>query len=248
MSNEQQKNHIHDLCLKSGMTCKEFEDKICDLINADENGPDTIPDHSTMNRWYNGVSMPQSNMIKYVAKALEVSEDEINLGRTTNASRYLKQIEELNELLTMSDEEKMRISRLLFVSKYWLRLAATLLVFWGIFLLNLSLWKNPWLFLGSCIALLCVELYDKHRQRKDDEQTSSEFNTLKDRFREDWDFLKLLMKKELVSRIALNMVLVVFGLAFLPVIEMVYYKGKFFVSVTIYFMTAIFFLVESVSE
>ena len=75
------KKHIHELCLQSGMRRKEFEDKVKDIINSDAGLTFKTPNHSTINRWYNGETVPKDCMIPYIAKALDVSEEEIRLGR-----------------------------------------------------------------------------------------------------------------------------------------------------------------------
>ena len=246
MKNDKITKHIHELCLQSGMQSNEFEEKICDAINSDVNSGVEIPVHSTMNRWYNGETVPNTKMFPYVAKALDVSEEEIRLGEKPQTDYLKNELEKVNEVLNMNEEEKQVLSRILFMSKYYLRLFAVFILSFGLFFLNSTLWKSGLVYLVIIGIVVFTYKYDK--RKFSDYYKNEKEKSRKQKIKDDWEFIRFLLKKELVSRLCLNIVILVIVIIFLPVLETHFYRGKFFITSSIYFFIGFLLLCRSVEN
>ena len=246
MKNVKIKKHINELCLQSGMQSKEFEEKISDAINSDEKATVNIPDHSTMNRWYNGETEPNPEMFPYIAKALDVSEEEILLGEKPETDYLKEEIKRVSEILELNEKERQKLSRLLFKSKYYLRLFATILFAFSAYLLNITLWKNVYIFLIAIIVILITIKYDKRKYK--DYYAEEKRKSFSEKNKENIEFIKFLLKKELVSRLCLNMFIMIVAIIFLPVLETLFYRGKFYITCTMYFLIGSLLFYRSMSK
>ena len=246
MKNDKIKNHIYELYLQSGMQSKEFEERICDSINSDVNAAIKIPDHSTMVRWHNGETVPNANMFPYIAKALGVSEEEIRLGEKPETDLYKEQLKQVNDVMNLNEVERQKLSRLLFLSKYVLRLFAAFLLSYGLFLLNATLWQNGLLYLIPLVIIIILVRYDR-KKNKDFFRTEKEKGFVQ-RSKEDLEFFKYILQKELVSRLCLNMMILITFIIFLPALETHFYRGKFYITCTVYFFTGALLLYRSYTD
>ena len=127
---------------------------------------------------------------------------------------------------------------------YYLRLFAAFLISAGTILLNATLWKNGLVYTVPLVLFTAVLIYDDKRQKKIDGKR----NSLMEQTKSNVEFLKTLLQKDLVSRLALNLLLVIILIIFLPSIESFFYRGKFFVSCTVYFVTAVILLIKSIDR
>lgn len=243
MKNSQVIKHINELCLQSGMQPVEFYNRICDAINADESSSVDIPDKGNVNKWYNGKHEPGAEMIPYIAKALGVSEDEIRLGRKPETDYLKDEIDKLNDVLNMNEEEKKQLSKLLFIGRYYLRLFALFLYAMGFVFLNSMIWQSGWGYLIAIILIVVAYRYDVLRYRN---QFGNEKQNLPNKVKSDFEFLKYLLKKDLVSRLSLNILIVMMTIIFLPVLETSFYRGKFYITCTVYFLIATLLLIKSI--
>jgi len=246
VKNDKIKKHIHELFLQSGMQSKDFEERICDAINSDINANVQIPDHSTMNRWHNGETVPNANMFPYIAKALDVSEEEIRLGEKPKTDLLRKKLNELNEVLNMNEKEKETLSKLLFMSEYYLRFFAVFLFSLCLIFLNSTLWQNGVLYLFAIILLSVVIIRD--RKKYSDYYREQKNKSIKQKAKENWEFLNSLLKKNLVSRLCLDMLILISVIIFLPVLETHFYRGKFYITCVVYFFTGTLLFYRSIKK
>ena len=246
MKNDKIKNHIHELYLQSGMQSKEFEERVCDAINSDVNATVQIPDHSTMNRWHNGQTVPDANMIPYIAKALGVSDEEIRLGEKPKTDFLQEKVNELNEVLNMNEKEKETLSKLLFMSEYYLRFFAVFLFSLGLIFLNSTLWQNGALYLFALIVIAATTIYD--RKKYSNYYLEQKNKSIKEKAKENWEFLNSLLKKNLISRLCLDMLILISVVIFLPALETHFYRGKFYITCVVYFFTGALLLHRSIKK
>lgn len=246
MKNDKIKNHIHSLYLQSGMQSKDFEERVCDAINSDVNATVQIPDHSTMNRWHNGETVPNADMFPYIAKALGVSEEEIRLGEKPKTDILQEKVNELNEVLNMNEKEKETLSELLFMSEYYLRFFAIFLFSLGLVFLNSTLWQNGAMYLFALIVIATVIIHD--RRKFSNYYHDQKNKSIKQRAKENWDFLKSLLKKNLISRLCLDMLILISVIIFLPALETHFYRGKFYITCVVYFFTGASLLCQSIKK
>ena len=246
MKNDKIKNHIHELFLQSGMQSKVFEERVCDAINSDVNATVQIPDHSTMNRWHNGETVPNADMIPYIAKALDVSEEEIRLGQKPKTDLLQEKVNELNEILNMNEKEKESLSKILFMSEYYLRFFAVFLFSLGLIFLNSTLWQNGVLYLFALAVIVLVFIRD--RKQYSSYYHDQKNKSIKQKAKDNWEFLNSLLKKNLVSRLCLDMLILISVIIFLPALETHFYRGKFYITCVVYFFTGALLLYRSIKK
>ena len=238
------KKHIKELREELRLSSGEFHRLICDAIAAEGNESAKYPELSTTDRWFNAVTDPDRESYPYIAEALGVSEDEIALGKKPRTEVLEEEVQRLGDLLKLDDGEKKKLSALLIMEGYFLRLFAVMLISLGTIYLNSTLWKNGLVYLIPLILIAAVLIYDKKREKR----ITGKRNNPVEQAKSNIKFLKTLLKKDLVSRLALNLLLVMLLIIFLPSIESFFYRGKFFVSCTVYFATALILLVKSIDR
>ena len=241
MSNKKAK-HINDLCLKSNLAPGAFHRRICDAIASDETCELAPPEISTTNRWYNGETYPKDQWHPYIAQVLEVSVEEIATGERPKADKMQDELEDLLKRINQSEEEKRRLASLLFMEKYYLRFFASFLIGVGIIFLNSTFWQNGLLYTLAIVFVIVINIYDNKREKK---LHGNKTERTADRIKDNIYFVKSLMEKTLISRLALNMLIVIIAIIFLPTIELLFYRGKFYITCTVYFITAAILLIKS---
>lgn len=236
--------HIRELCQERRLSPGEFHTRVWNAIEDDGIQKADYPDIATTDRWYNAKTNPEKKWHPYIAKALGVSEDEITLGKKPREEALKEEVQRLGDLLKLNEAEKKKLSSLLIMDGYYLRLFAAFLVSAGTILLNATLWQYGLVYLIPLVLFTAALIFDGRRQRKIDGKRIS----LLEKTKSNIEFLKTLLKKDLVSRLALNLFLVMILIIFLPSIESIFYRGKFFVSCTVYFVTAVILLIKSIDR
>ena len=236
-----QTKHIRELCDKKNIGYKELLELICTAIDNDGNKID-YPAEATVNRWLNQqVKKIDEKYIKYVAEALNVSEKEIRLGEPLNPEA--EELERIKKQLELDENEKNQIARILYLERYYLRIFSLVFALYGLFLLNLTHWKNPIVFMLTVFLFALAMEFDK---KKDLKETGRKKKSFKDDFREIAEVLKIISKKGLFNRVLLLMLVLMFAVFFLPFVESLFYKGTFYISSTVLLLVAVALFVESV--
>ena len=220
------KKTINKLCLESKMSNAEFANKIYDAMD-ELNSKYDYPEISTINRWYNGRTVPNEQWFPYIAKALGKTEHELN-GDID--SLYQKKIDDLSKLLEIREEERTLVEKIVWLDSEGLILLAAMLIEYSSILANATYLKNGFLFLISTAALVCTVL--SFNKRFPDPENCK---TLKDKTKSDMAFInkifELSKQKSLIFGILINYFFIVVLVAFLPFIELCFYKGTYHISV-----------------
>ena len=236
-----QTKHIRELCDEKNIGYKELLELICTAIDNDGYKID-YPAEATVNRWLNHqVKKINEKYIKYVAEALNVSEKEIRLGEPLDPEA--EELERIKKQLELDENEKNQIARILYLERYYLRIFSLVFALYGLFLLNLTHWKNPIVFLLTVFLFVLAMEFDK---KKDLKETGRKKRSFKDDFREFTEVLKIITRKGLFNRVLLLMFVLMFAIFFLPFVESLFYKGTFYISGTVLLLIAAALFMESV--
>ena len=233
--------HIRELGYQSQLAPGVFYNLVCDAINESESGSVEIPNMSTTNRWFRGETEPGKEMFPFIAKAFGVSEDEIALGRKP---KWEIRQEEISQALSLEDDEKKKLLALINMEPYYFRLFASLLISAGVILLNRTLGQNGLVYFVAIVVIGIALAYDDRREKR----INGKRIGIGEQTKLNVEFLRSLLKRNLVSRLVINVLLIVIFIIFLPSIELLFYRGKFFVSCTVYFITAVILLIKSVDR
>lgn len=238
-----QTKHIRELCDKKNIGYKELHELICTAIDDDGNKID-YPSEPTVNRWLNcQVKTIDPIFIKYVAEALDVPADEIKLGKPVDPN--IEELERIKKQLELDENEKNQIAKILYLEKYYLRVFSLIFALYGLFLLNLTIWKNPVVFLFTILLFAVVMEYDKKKYLK---ENSRKRRMLGEGIREITDVVKIVSRKGLFNRALLLMLVLIMAVFFLPFVESLFYRGTFFVSSTALLLVAVVLFLESIAR
>ena len=155
--------HIRELCDQKNIDYKKLHQLILKKME-DDNNYDYL-DPSIVNKWYNCKTKSiDEKYAKYVAEALDVPEDEIRLGKPIDSET---EFESIKKKLELSENEKDRIAKILYLDRYYLRLLSLIFASIGVFLLNATIWKNGLIYLAAIIVLISAFRYDEKKYFKE---------------------------------------------------------------------------------
>jgi hypothetical protein len=244
VKNTQVCDHIRDLCAEKKIDYKQLHSLLCDAIDYSLQEID-YPDPSIVNRWLNGqTGSPDKKWFPFIAKALDVPEEEIAAGKETDATKAIKEANRWAEMYNLNQQEKEKITRIIWWGKYHLIIFGLYSLDLGVLYLNFTLWKNGLVFLINIAIAVGLYRYDNRKYKK--EAGIGSRQKLKDRARDEIGFYKSLFQDNIVSHITLIIIVTICVLGFLPFIESLFYKGTFYLSSTIYFVIAFLLIVQSV--
>lgn len=231
---------IQHLCFQKGIDYKGLYDLLCDVIYS-ENADIGLPDISTVSRWCNNqVKNPDSKWLPYIAKALEITEEELLLGEESPTVKLQKEVERLSTLYSMDEKEKQIISRLLWLSNYHTFVFSSFSIALGLFFLNATVWKNNLIYSLCFIYMITLYRYDGKKYKK--EMKISKKHNSKEETRV---FFKGLFKNEYLSRVLMHYFTLTVLFAFIPLAEILFYKGTYYLSSVIFFALGIIVVIQS---
>ena len=251
MSRQDEKiaKHIHELCLNA-MDYKEFLDAVYDeTLNCPE--PLEPLSESTINRWYNGKTVPYPEYYPIIAKILGVSENELRAGESLEIDALQEEIDKLESLKNASDEELKDVYQALKWKKYNLRIMGIYVAVAGLFFLNITLWKNPWLFLATFGSALAISNYNDKKYRKEHPEIKKEKGVVKSfkaRVTDELRFIKFITQDNLISRAWAVILLLILIVGLLPLIETLFYGGKYYTTCVVCFGLSVLLLIRSINR
>jgi hypothetical protein len=217
------------------MSSGDFTKKVID--NLAEEGIFDLHE-GTPNKWINNHQTPDPRYYGAIAKALGVSESEIRAGKRLETESLKKEINKL-------EAQGEKISIAINFTPYVLRMLASVCYIAGIYLLNLSVWKNPWVLLSSMVLFAVLFKYDRKKN-------PPEKMNFKERVKRGIDdrffFVKFIFQDNLVSNIWLHNFTIIVVLAFLPLVESQFYKGKYYLSSTLFILYGTLLLLKSLKK
>lgn len=240
------KRFIRQECLEQGLDDKAFTDKF--ESSMIQRGADlgTRPDNSTINRWINAQKTPMPKWFPYIADVLGVSEDELRSGHRFIDGNTLTN-EESIELENRRKAMKV-ILNLIRMNKYFNYVLSLIFLSIGIYCLNYTLWKNPYLSLISLCMFICTFIYDNRKAPDRNKNPKNKFTlkkVIQDYFLDILEFWKICQRTSLIGSVSKICFAISVFIFCLPILELILHDGKLFISCTIYFMLCLFFLFRS---
>lgn len=235
------KKTINRLCLESGMSNIEFASRIYDAMKKSDSKLNP-PEISTINRWYNGRTVPSEHWYPFIAIALGKMVSELT---GDFESEYKKRIEELTLQLDAKEEEKTLIERIVWLDGEGLIFLAIMLLEYGSIFANATWFDSGALFLASIISLIVTgRIFDKKFPDLDECKTIGDKTKANIRFISR--VIELAKQKSILFGIFSNYLFIICLVVFLPAIESLFYKGTFYVSTVIYFLAALAMIARGV--
>lgn len=140
------------------------------------------------------------------------------------------------------------ILNLIRMNKYFNLIFSAILFSLGIFILNNSLWHNPFIAIATLVMFVLVMSYD-NRQAPDRRSKPKEKLTLLSIFRsfvvDISSFIKICKLPSLIGSICSVCFWIIVFVGFIPSIESVLYDGKMYISSGLYLILSLFFLLRS---
>ena len=227
--------HIRSLVFDSDMSSRDFTKKVID--NLAEEGIFDLHE-GTPNKWINQHQTPDPRYYNAIAKALGVSVNEIRAGEELETDSLKKEIKKL-------EAQSEKIGMAINMTPYVLRMLALLCYIVGICLINISSWKNPWLVLVSIVLFILLIRYDK---KKNPPEKKKLMDKIKGNIDDTSFLVKFIFQDNLVSNIWLHNVSIIVVLAFLPLVESQFYKGKYYLSSILFIVYGTSLLLKSIKK
>ena len=252
MSRQDEKiaKHIHQKCLEA-MDQKEFLNAVYFEIQNYEMSIDP-PSESTIYRWYNGEKVPSPEFYPIISKVLNISENEIRAGVPWEPDAALQEeIDKLEALKNASDEERSALQQAAKWKKYNLRLMGVYVAVVGLFFLNITLWKNPWAFLVTFGGAVLITKFDDKKNQKEHPELKREkglVKSFKNRVKDELGFVKFITQDNLISKTWALIMILILTVGSIPLIETLFYGGKYYTTCVVCFGLSLLLLVKSISR
>lgn len=243
MRNKKETSLIVKRCKELNLDYPEFKQNFYDAINNDKDCVIDAPEESTIYRWYTGETKhPYKKYFKYLANVLEVTEYDLNAGKIIDRELQ-KELNDLKDQLEKMMHESKPMTNILFMPNHYISYISNWCFAAALLFGNQTYWKIPILDLIAFFSLVFLIIQGVRATKNDISFKNS--ISLKSQIYSYIEFIKLLFKKTLLSKLLVLYSSIAILIIFLPVLESVCYESSFKISTIVLTITGVYLKIQS---
>lgn len=230
------KEFIYERACELNLQPKDFYERIESSMIERGIGPGIeIVHRSTANRWINGNNEPSPIYYQFIADALEISLEELCKHNRMVDYQVIDKMNEYMRKFNDSNSELQSLISAILLDKKMIKIYAIILLLQAFQYASVTFFGAHYLALVLFIAMLIAlkkNWMDFAGKFNDGENDSDVKHILK--------FLDAYKSGNHVAHITMNYVIITLIMSFLPLLESLFYRGKFYISFIYYLLIGLF--------